>query len=1117
MSKFTNKYQLAYFQEGDFTSGVLEMQRWETLDAQLSGLFSVMGNGVIDGWDLAAYSGLSLSITPGSGHVAFVSVASTDMRILALNADSWNYIYAILDPTSYWTKKVNFAAFVSPLTRDNALFIGKVQTDLNGVLTGTFDTSGRTELGFIGLIKSLVAEHRHIGGTDNPSPIDLSSEVQGVLGLDNIPDLDTSKIQTGIVDTDRLPLIDHKTKLTGVGSLTHAQLDSIVEQVSIANQKLMGEVSTTNLLQLILALKHVYPDIDEFLVNEIAFIPGISPDDHIDTVNTTAIVDTRTYMEGGQHTITGTPSAGTKSYTKIWDSEDDFLEGTTSNVYIIGDSVVLSTKENTSIIEDFPLPIINGWELITQDNSLLPSNIDLDTTSFVIPPASGKLTVGAEILETQLLIKKTFSAQDWSLYKYLKFYIKTESIEHGDLFFYFKDAFFGAQNSYTKILNRNAPTINLDTLENGWQEVLIDLSIFSNIKNVNEIGFYVSTNYGWDVSKAFDLNVDEIVLTSGNIYNNDGYIRFIYGNNFLYNFWKVSWDAIVPTDSESTGVYLQVRCREANTLLALSSAAWTPYTSTIGEDIPITGTYQYIEIEFYFTASESKTRSVTLKNATLYFYTSSIDNSFEYSTKTDWEAGTRINIDTTTIPNSMLVAGTEEIEDTSYGTEGAIVNLDSTYTETYRITGTMLPRSTYQILNNYAASIGTITGISRSNMGSFWICDTDNDRVFEIDKSGEILRGFFGSYLVENTLENINLSSTTTTTTLVATPANLLQAVYNKNKGYLYLIFDRDLTDSEMFSMISPRIKTGPNVSYLNGASFSKVMVGFDHVVKVSINGAELTTLNKLVYPSIPSVFISMPYQNQFLSNGNVSLKFIISDFELGTVSGENYLRVTIDNATIYDVFSDSLFITGLSNGIHNLKAQLYNGDGSPNTNIEAISEENFVVQTGIYTSPYILTPYPRGNQRYSSSPVQIEFSVKNFPIIPGDQHISYSIDGDTEINYYSTDSILIDGLTNGKHSITIYLVDKNGNHLTTYDYNSATINFIVGVNSNASSTFYCTLNSKALLVPIVFSNMIFSDVYAPFDVQYIPFEISTKNSSGEESILIGKLTNNNVLNKLGV
>ena len=74
--KRTDKYQLGYFEEGDLTSSTIEMQRWESLDVQLFSIYNVMGNGVVDGWDLVASSGLSIVITPGTGHVNFVAVKS---------------------------------------------------------------------------------------------------------------------------------------------------------------------------------------------------------------------------------------------------------------------------------------------------------------------------------------------------------------------------------------------------------------------------------------------------------------------------------------------------------------------------------------------------------------------------------------------------------------------------------------------------------------------------------------------------------------------------------------------------------------------------------------------------------------------------------------------------------------------------------------------------------------------------------------------------------------------------------------------------------------------------------------------------------------------------------
>lgn len=1141
MSIRTNKYQLTAFQEGDFTSAIPEMQRWETIDAQLYALFSIMGNGIISGWDLASYSGLSISVSPGSGHVAFVAVESTEQAIVSLTSNCSNYIYAVLDRTSYWTKSVNFSSFVSPSIDPDMLYLGKVTTDYNVVTE--IDITGRTELGFIALIQSLVKAHRHIGGTDNPSPIDLSSEVQGIISIDNLPDLDASVIKTGTIDSDRLPIIDHTTKLTGVGSLTHAQLDTLVEQLSIADQKLMGEVSTVNLLQLILALKHAYPDIDEFLVNEIAFIPGISPNDYIDADNTTAIVDTRTYMEGGQHTITGIPSAGTKAYTKVWDTQDDFDDSTNNNVYITGDTVAISVKEEQSVIEEFST--LTGWSLETQDNSSIPSNITLDSTTYVVPPNSGKLSIEAETVEVKLLVKKIFDAQDWSSYRFIKFYLKTDSVQHGDLFFYFKDSYYGAQNSYVKVLNRNTPTINIDTLLNGWQEITVDLSEY-NRDNINEIGFYVTTKDGWDTSKGFDLNIDNVIVTSGSMYEEDGYIRLIYGNDFPYTFWKIRWDAIVPTDSEATGVALQARCRVANTIPELSSAIWFPYTSTSGDVIPVTETYKYIEVEFYFTASTTQTRSITLKKAYLDFYVSDVDNSFEYTSKEDWDAGTLFNIDTETYPGSMVISNTGDINSYYYGTDGKAYQLDSNLSDLYEVIGNALPKTTYQALNGLSPSLGLITGIARGNNGNMWMSDIDNDRIIEVDKAGNLVRAFYGSFLTppidtygeeeagpgSNVTISSNVSSTTTSSVVIP-GLSVLHSIYNQYDGVLYIVFNKDLENiyqsSNTLNLSRIYIKLGTQKIYLNGSTiellgvdetkynlwhgvgtstFTEFLNQFSfnsHVLKITVIGADRTLLDYLLNQENPSVIVASPTESQKVTS-SVTLNFLTNYVDLST----DKLRVTLDNTNIQTITQRTISYSGLSNGKHTVKIEVLDSNSAVYSNIEATANTHFIVENS-YSLPIVYFNSPRSNQIFSSSPVQIDFKVDNFPIVPSGQHIKYVIDTEVAEDYYSTDPIVIEDLEPGKHTITIYLVDDSGTTLS-YTYGSSTLEFIVGTNSLAIPKLYIetsaikdstgTYTTTTQRLYIDTGNVVFSNIYSPIDLQVIPED----DSQNGVTVLVSKL-----------
>ncbi len=1109
--KRTTNYQLAYFEEGDIGSSKYEMQRWETVDSQLRSLYEVIGNGVLNGWELNASTGLNIIVTPGQGHIAFVAVKTTaNETISELTPNATQYVYAKLTESSYWDQSVTFAAFNSENEQDDNIYLGTVVTNDNEITS--IDIDGRANLGFINLIQDLIAAHRHIGGTGNPPPIDLSSEVQGVLNQNNLPDMDASLIQTGTLDIDRLPEIDHITKLINQGTLTHAQLDAFVEALNIEGNTLMGETSTIDLLQLILALKHVYPTIDDYLVNEIALIPGISPDSYIDFVNTTATVDTNVASEGGTHTIYGVPSGGQEIYSKTWNTESEFKSGTYSDVIIDGDTVSLDTEENKLIIDEFS--DVNEWQVLTIDTSSASATLAADTTSYYVAPQSGKLTIGNQTVELALEIKKEFDAQDWSEYDYLVVYFKTESVQHGDIFFYLNDNTDGVQDSYTKILDRNTPTINLDTLQNGWQEITIDISSYTR-ENINTIGFYVSTQHGWDSSKGFDFNIDNIYLTNGNKFKDNGYLRVIFGGDCFYEFWRVRWDALMPS---GTGLELKTRTRVGNTLADLSTASWSAYQDDSTGSIivlPTEALYKYIEIEMYFIASSDNTQSAWLRKIFLDFIASENDNSFNYNTKDDWDAGTLYNIDTNTIPGSMVIANTDQIDNIYYGSDNAVVQLDGELFEIYRVTGSMLPRSTYQILNDIQPSFGVITGLAKGNNDNLWVCDTDNDRVLEVDKSGSLIRGFFGSYLVENVASVVSDAAITTTTTATLLISNLdvLQVIYNSSKGYLYIIFNQDLTSDDILKLTNKYIKVATNRFYLSKYSIGYVNSGFTNVLQINLDGADLALLNSIVNDSAPSIVILNPYEQQ-MTGRYVKIKFLLSNFVLGTQSGENGIQVTIDSGIPQNIYVDSMALNNLANGIHTIKAQLLNADGTLNTNDEAIAESTFVVYLGTYTLPYISIQTPRPNQIYSASPIMVDFTVNNFAIVRSGQHLKYQLDSLASVDYYSTDSIQLSDVDAGDHSISLWLVDERGNDLG-YTYGTVTVEFNVGLNSNALPIFHVDIDGRMVNADVETYNLLFSDVYAPFDVQYIPFEVSSINPNGEESVVIGKLTNNYVVNKL--
>ena len=150
------------------------------------------------------------------------------------------------------------------------------------------------------------------------------------------------------------------------------------------------------------------------------------------------------------------------------------------------------------------------------------------------------------------------------------FYINTEYVVHGDVFFYINDSVKGVQESYTLVLGTNEPTINRETLLNGWREIYIDISSYTRT-SINKMGFFMSSQYGWDVKSPFELNVDKATLTTGNRFVEAGGARFIYGSNFPQDFWRARWDAVIPS-----GTTLTVRTRVSNDLSDFETDSLTP-------------------------------------------------------------------------------------------------------------------------------------------------------------------------------------------------------------------------------------------------------------------------------------------------------------------------------------------------------------------------------------------------------------------------------------------------------------------------------------------------------------------------------------------------------------
>jgi len=139
-----------------------------------------------------------------------------------------------------------------------------------------------------------------------------------------------------------------------------------------------------------------------------------------------------------------------------------------------------------------------------------------------------------------------------------KLFLKTESVQHGDVFFFLNDATAGTQSSHTKVLERNQPTINVDTLQNGWQEITIDISSYTR-SQINMMGFYISSQDGWDTSKGFDLNLDSLVFVKfwlGNISIDNNLLYFIAGLMLFGLTIFLGWRAFAKKKKQTAIIFI---------------------------------------------------------------------------------------------------------------------------------------------------------------------------------------------------------------------------------------------------------------------------------------------------------------------------------------------------------------------------------------------------------------------------------------------------------------------------------------------------------------------------------------------------------------------------------
>ena len=297
MAGKTRHFGLAYFDYKDrldtSVSVKLERDRFITIDDQLFGLFSIFGNGIVNGFRMSrsqAADGRSvLSIEPGTIFCRNRSYESTEAEQLG-NYPTNGEFYVYADVVSSTTGAKDLVIYASRSGSDlNAVRLARILTS-NGEVT-TIDFSYRNEISFRRIIESAVANHKHNGTV---SKIDLIKEVKNALPGARLSSIDANKVKYGTFNKERIPQINHND-LKNKGIVSHAGLETLARSLQNVNRQLLGEVSSVNLMKHSLLLKRKFPNEAESTVNMVTFIPGIT---QILVFHPTAYLVVRQLVEG---------------------------------------------------------------------------------------------------------------------------------------------------------------------------------------------------------------------------------------------------------------------------------------------------------------------------------------------------------------------------------------------------------------------------------------------------------------------------------------------------------------------------------------------------------------------------------------------------------------------------------------------------------------------------------------------------------------------------------------------------------------------------------------------------------------------------------------------------
>lgn len=759
---------------------------------------SIFGNGVINGWTVTAEESFTVSIGEGFGNINFIAGRTTfPASISDIPPNSVNYVFAKILRRTLFAEDVEFILSSSRNLNDpNFLLLAQITTGPLSI--ENVDNSVRQRIAFLEIIRAAIRDHKHRGGSLNPSKIDLTSEVKGQLPGFRLAPFDAEKISTGTFDLARMPSLDHQ-RLLNTGLLTHPQLDTFVKSLEVNNKELFGEIGTANLLQLIIAMKYIYEDpnssfyiadtrVDERMINELAVIPGITPDKHIDFDHSTSIINLQQHFIEGIPPTTGTSFYVTYNTALAWKSAFS-----RDRVIIAGDTVTLAFDDE----EESRTVTIEGFESATapgQDLSGGTGGQELFKKETVVISDTARITANASstnVLEgfysgqfqhqqsfRSQFVKEFTQPQNWSTYDSFVLNVKCIDSIHGAVKLYFLDEQNNRSIDFI-VLNQDEITDNADPTTNDFEVRIIDLATVSFRDKVKKIVVFTD-----DVKNPFKFFIDFINIQRAVLLPEEGVLKLRYSSAAKLTFSYIDWNS-----SEPTGTSIEVRARSASGTVFLTRAEYTPVLSS-GELINLDGTD--IEIEIVFRPDDQRLVAPVLQQMRILIITQADIDGFLVNSEETFSRGKTENVDIESSPVSLQISdpirvgsyyfclgnSVNQVHEETTASDNTFVNSE------LRISGTDAPIAPNQIWKSVEDEVFRVSlsslfeprGLRRQAGRTFVIADTYNDRVLEFNEDGELLSGI-GSVNYEHSSKVFPLS-----------------AAFDVRTGILYIVWSKQIS-----------------------------------------------------------------------------------------------------------------------------------------------------------------------------------------------------------------------------------------------------------------------------------------------------------------------------------